>query len=118
MLKIYHNTRCGKSRCALQLLENSGHPFDVVEYLKNPPTAPELRKLLILLDKKPLELIRQKEPLFLEKFKGQQYSDSEWIDLMIANPVLIERPIVLKDDKAWIARDDQSLDEISAELES
>lgn len=116
MLKIYHNTRCGKSRCALQLLENSAQPFELVEYLKTPPTEEELRDLLLLLGKKPLELIRQKEPLFQEKFKGQNHSDKEWIQIMIAHPILLERPIVVLDGKAWVARDDQSLEAIEAAL--
>ena len=116
MLKIYHNTRCGKSRCALQLLENSAQPFELVEYHKTPPTEEELHEILVLLDKKPLELIRQKEPLFQEKFKGQHLTDKEWIRVMIANPILLERPIVVLDGKAWVARDDQSLEAIEAAL--
>lgn len=116
MLKIYHNTRCGKSRCALQLLEQSGQPFELVEYLKTPPTAAELGEILALLGKKPLDLIRQKEPLFQENFKGKSFSDQEWIQIMTENPILIERPIVLHKQKAWIARDAQSLAEIEGRL--
>ena len=116
MLKIYHKTRCTKSRCALQAIEAAGQPFELVEYLKTPPTEAELRELLALLGKKPLELIRQKEPLFQENFKGKNRSDDEWLKIMAANPVLIERPIVVLDGKAWIARDDQSLEEIAAAL--
>lgn len=116
MLKIYHNIRCGKSRCALQILEKSGQPYEVVEYLKNPPTETELRNLLVLLDKKPLELIRQKEPVFQEQFKGKTFSEEEWIKIMIDNPILIERPIVVFDGKAWVAREEQSLAEIEAAL--
>lgn len=116
MLKIYHNARCGKSRCALQVLEQSGRPYEVVEYLKNPPTAQELRELLQLLGKKPLEIIRQKEPVFQEQFKGKTFSEEEWVKIMLENPILIERPIVVLDGKAWIARDDQSLAEMEAAL--
>ncbi|MFN0174573.1 MAG: arsenate reductase (glutaredoxin) [Saprospiraceae bacterium] len=116
MLKIYHNTRCGKSRCALQVVEASAQPVEVVDYLKNPPTEAELRDLLALLSKKPLELIRQKEPVFQEKFKDQNHSDEEWIKIMIAHPILIERPIVVMDGKAWVARDAQSLEEIEVAM--
>ncbi len=116
MLKIYHNTRCGKSRCALQLLEKTGQSFEVVEYLKNPPTEAELKELLVLLGKKPLELIRQKEPLFQENYKGKIHSDAEWVKIMVTQPILIERPIVVLDGKAWVARDDQSLEGIGADL--
>jgi len=116
MLKIYHNTRCGKSRCALQVVEKSGLSLEVVDYLKKPPTVTELRDLLALLDKKPLELIRQKEPIFQEKFKDQNHTDEEWIQIMIAHPILLERPIVVIDGKAWVARDAQSLEEIEAAI--
>jgi len=116
MLKIYHNTRCGKSRCALQLIEKSGQAFEVVEYLKNPLTGADLRDLLALLGKKPLDIIRQKEPVFQEKFKDQKHSEEEWIKIMVANPILIERPIVVLDGKAWVARDEQSLKEIEGAM--
>jgi arsenate reductase (glutaredoxin) len=114
MIKIYHNTRCGKSRCALQEIEVLGKPFEVIEYLKNPPNEVELRHLLTLLGKKPLEIIRQKELVFQENFKGKVFSDDEWIRIIIENPILMERPIVVSGDKAWIARDPESLEAITA----
>jgi arsenate reductase len=114
MLKIYHNTRCGKSRCALKELEETGEKFEVVEYLKTPPTAKELSFLCRLMGKKPLDIIRKKEPVFQEKYKGKSLSDDEWIMAMVENPVLIERPIVVHDDQAWIARDASGLEEIQA----
>ncbi len=116
MLKIFHNTRCGKSRCALQIIEKSGQAFEIVEYLKNPPTKAELREILAILGKRPLEIIRQKEPVFEESFKGQTHSDEEWIKIMVAHPILIERPIVVLDGKAWVAREEQSLEEIAAAI--
>ncbi|MBL7826226.1 MAG: arsenate reductase family protein [Saprospiraceae bacterium] len=112
MLKIYHNNRCSKSRCALQVVEALEQPFELVEYLKTPPSEAEIRELLVLLGKKPLELIRQKETLFQEKFKGQTLSDEAWIKVMAENPVLIERPIVVANGRAWIARDEESLEEM------
>lgn len=114
MITIYHNTRCGKSRCALQEIESLGKPFEMVEYLKTPPTAAELRHILNLLGKKPLDIIRVKEPVFQEKYKGKTFSDDEWINIMIENPILMERPIVVAGDKAWIARDAESLEAIAA----
>lgn len=116
MLKIYHNSRCNKSQCALRAIQDTIQPFEIVEYLKSPPTEAELHELLSLLGKKPLELIRQKEPLFQEDFKGQSRSDDEWIKIMVAYPILIERPIVVFDGQAWIARDEQSLTEIEKAL--
>ena len=114
MIKIYHNPRCGKSRCALQEISASGREFETIEYLKTPPDASELRQILSLLDKKPLEIIRQKEPVFVENFKGKSFSDDEWINIMLENPILIERPIVVAGDRAWVARDAGSLAEVAA----
>jgi arsenate reductase (glutaredoxin) len=114
MIKIYHNTRCGKSRCALQEIEATGQQFEVIEYLKTPPDAATIKQLLHSLGKSPLELIRQKEPVFLENFKGKTFSDEEWINIMVENPILIERPIVVAGNKAWVARDADSLAAIAA----
>lgn len=116
MIKIYHNTRCGKSRCALQEIEAIGQPFEVIEYLKTPPSEAELKHLLELLGKKPLEIIRQKEPVFQDNFKGKTFSDDAWIKIMTENPVLIERPIVVSGNKAWIARDEETLAAIAANV--
>ncbi|HAD14282.1 MAG TPA: arsenate reductase (glutaredoxin) [Saprospirales bacterium] len=113
MLTIYHNSRCGKSRCALQVLTQSGAAFEMVEYLKNPPSEAELTQLLELLQKRPLDIIRQKEPVFQEQFKGKTFSDAAWIRIIVENPILMERPIVVAGNKAWVARDDQTLEDIS-----
>jgi arsenate reductase len=114
MLRIYHNTRCGKSRCALQEITGTGEPYEVVEYLKTPPSAAEIQHLLDLLGKKPLDIIRRKEPVFEEHYKGKNLTDTEWIQAMVDHPILIERPIVVAGNKAWIARDEQSLADIAA----
>ena len=113
-MKVYHNNRCSKSRCALQVVAALEQPFEIVEYLKTPPTEAEVVELLALLGKKPLEIIRQKEPLFQEKFKGKTMSDEAWTRIIAENPVLLERPIVVAGNQAWIARDEQSLEAIAA----
>jgi arsenate reductase len=112
MLKIYHNTRCTKSRCALQALEQSGKTFEVIEYLKTPPAAAELSEILRQMGKRPQDIIRKKEPLFKEQFADKTFSDAEWLDILVAYPVLIERPIVVSDTRAWVAREDEALAEI------
>lgn len=104
MLKIYHNTRCSKSRQALELLHQSGQEVEVVEYLKTPPTAEQLKEVLQKLDMKPEDLIRKGETLYKEKYKGKTLTDAEWIQVMAENPVLIERPIVLNGNKAVLGR--------------
>jgi arsenate reductase len=104
MIKIYHNSRCGKSRECLAFLENSDKEFEVVKYLDNVPTFEELKSIIEKLAIKPIELVRQKEKIWLEKYKNTTMSDDKIIQAMISNPILIERPIVINGNKAVIAR--------------
>ncbi|MCD0462222.1 arsenate reductase (glutaredoxin) [Roseiconus lacunae] len=105
MTKIYHNPRCSKSREALQLLQSRGIEFDEVRYLDNPPTKTELRKVIKLLNLRPEQLVRRKEKLFKELgLDSEALSDSQWIDVMVEHPKLIERPIVVHGDRAAIGR--------------
>ncbi len=104
MIKIYHNNMCSKSRAALNLLKDNNEEVEIQEYLKEVPTKSELKEILKMLQMKPLELIRKNETLFKENYKDKNLSDEEWIDIMLENPVLIERTIVVKDGKAAIGR--------------
>ncbi|MDH5655980.1 MAG: arsenate reductase (glutaredoxin), partial [Spirochaetia bacterium] len=99
-MKILHNPRCSKSRQALTALQEKGAEIEIVEYLKNPPSAAALKKILKLMGKKPEEIIRKNEALFKEKYKGKTFKDDEWIKILAENPVLIERPIVYTEKKA------------------
>ncbi len=103
---IYHNPRCGKSREALSLLKDNNQEVEIIEYLKDTPTVKQLKDLVALLGIKPIQLIRVKEELF-KPYKNQQLTDDEVIDLMIQHPILIERPIVIKGNKAIIGRPPQ-----------
>ena len=104
MTKIFHNRRCGKSRNTLKLLEENGESVEIIEYLKNHPSKDEITEIVNMLGIAPLQLIRKGESVFKEQYKGKILSDEEWIDAMIENPILIERPIVLKNGKAAIGR--------------
>lgn len=104
MISIYHNPRCRKSREALEILNESGYQFEVREYLKQPPTRKELSELLKKLKLHPLELIRKGESIYKDKYKGKKFSDNEWIEIMVNNPILIERPVVIRDQHAVIGR--------------
>lgn len=103
-IKIYHNPRCSKSRQALHLLDESGADIEVIEYLKETPSIEELTEIIKKLGVNPVELIRKGEEIFKTNFKGKTLSDSEWVEAMLTYPKLIERPIVVKGDKAVIGR--------------
>ncbi|WP_185212520.1 arsenate reductase (glutaredoxin) [Sphingobacterium mizutaii] len=104
MIKIYHNNMCSKSRATLNLLQEGQEEIKIQEYLKQVPSKAELKEILSMLKMKPLDLIRKNEVIFKENYKDKNLSDEEWIDIMLANPILIERPIVVKDGKAAIGR--------------
>ncbi|MEC7262340.1 MAG: arsenate reductase (glutaredoxin) [Bacteroidota bacterium] len=104
MIKIYHNPRCGKSREGLQILEHSGKDFKIIKYLEDVPTKEELQDLIGLLGVSPLDLVRQNESIWKEKYKGKKLSDDAILKAMIDNPKLIERPIVVAGNKAVIGR--------------
>lgn len=103
-ITVYHNSRCSKSRCAIDFLNEKGIDFDVVEYLKDVPTKTELKELISKLKIKPEDLIRKGEDEYKENFKGKELTDDQWIEAMVKYPKLIERPIVIKGGKAVIAR--------------
>ena len=112
MIKIYHNPRCRKSREGLAILENYGKEFEIINYLEDAPTEKELAKIINLLGIKPIELIRKNEQIWKENYKNKSLSDREIIIAMVQNPKLIERPIVIKNDKAVIGRPPETILEI------
>ncbi|MDP5201859.1 arsenate reductase (glutaredoxin) [Flavobacterium sp. DG2-3] len=105
MIQIYHNPRCGKSRNCLAFIEESKQDFEIIPYLTETPSFEQLKTLLGQLNLEPIQLIRTKEKIWIENFKGKTLSDDEIINAMVENPILIERPIVVKDGKAIIGRD-------------
>ena len=110
---VYHNPRCSKSRATLQLLEAKGVKPKVVEYLKTPPSVAELKAILKKLGLKPRDLIRKSEPLYAELgLKDRQLSDAQLIAVMVENPILIERPIIVSGGKAAIGRPPEKVLEI------
>lgn len=112
MIKIYHNPRCGKSREGLAILEKSQQRFEIIKYLETPPTRVELEKIIEQLGIKPIELIRIKENVWIEHFKGKNLSDSEVIDAILTYPILMERPIVIKGKKAVLGRPPEKIENI------
>jgi arsenate reductase len=109
---IYHNPRCTKSRATLALLNERGIEPKVVEYLVTPPTAKELKAIVAKLGIKPEALVRKGEEVYKEKFAGKTLTDAQWIHALAANPILIERPIVVRGDQAVIGRPPENVLEL------
>ena len=103
MIRIYHNSRCSKSRATLALLK--GRDVEVSNYLDTPPDAAELRHLLALLGIPARQLLRSSEAAYKELgLADPALGDDALIAAMVAHPILIERPIVVANGKAAIGR--------------
>lgn len=111
-MEIYHNPRCSKSRNALSILTENGKDVTVVEYLKTPPTFNELKLILKKLNIPAKDLIRKTEADYKEHFKGKDLNEDEWVQAMVDYPKLIERPIVIKGDKAVVARPPELVEQL------
>lgn len=109
MIKIYHNPRCTKSREGLKILEKSGQNFEVIKYLEDIPSKKELKEIIRVLGIKPEQLLRKNEAIWKENFKGKTLSDDQVLDAMIQYPKLIERPIIINENKAVIGRPSQNI---------
>jgi arsenate reductase len=107
---IYHNPRCGKSRETLELLRQRGIAPKIVEYLKTPPTAAELKSILAMLGMKPRQLLRAKEAAAEGVDAG--LPDEKLIAAMVAHPIVIERPIVINGKKAALGRPPEAVAKI------
>jgi arsenate reductase len=109
-IKIYHNPRCSKSRIGLGILQDAKVDFEIVKYLDEVPSVTELKEIIKKLGIKPIALIRKGEKIWKENYKGKELTDAEIINAMVENPKLIERPIVIKDDKAVIGRPSENIE--------
>ncbi|RZJ66632.1 MAG: arsenate reductase (glutaredoxin) [Flavobacterium sp.] len=103
MIQVYHNPRCGKSRECLAFLDDEKVGYEIVEYLKTKPKFREIQSLLKKLRVKAIEIVRTKEPEW-QPFKNETLTNDEIIHILVKHPILIERPIVVKGDKAVVAR--------------
>lgn len=112
MIKLYHNPRCKKSREGLAILEESGKDFEIVKYLDEVPSKEELKSILHKLKISPIDLVRTQEKIWKENFKGKSLTDSELINALLEYPKLIERPIVVNEDKAAIGRPPEDIKRI------
>jgi arsenate reductase len=104
MLQILHNPRCGKSRDCLAFIKESKYEFEIICYLVKPLSTDEIKTLIKKLNIKPIDLVRQKEAIWMEHYKGKSQTDADIIKALAIDPILIDRPIVIKGNKAIIGR--------------
>ncbi|WP_299129500.1 arsenate reductase (glutaredoxin) [uncultured Winogradskyella sp.] len=109
MITIYHNPRCRKSREGLAILEQSEQEFEVVKYLEDHLNANALKAIISKLGINPIDLVRKNEAIWKSDFKGKKLSDSELIAAMVNYPKLIERPIVINNNKAVVGRPPENI---------
>lgn len=110
---IYHNPRCSKSRATLEILTEKGEQPEIIKYLETPPDRETLVTVLGYLGLEPRELMRKGEGVYKEKnLADETLSDDDLIDAMLESPILIERPIVVKNGKAAIGRPPESVIDI------
>ena len=108
-ITIFHNPKCSKSRETLELLRGRGIEPRIVEYLKTPPTAAELAAIVKRLGIRPESLVRKGEEVYKARYAGKSLTDAEWIEALVRDPILIERPIVVAGGRAAIGRPPESI---------
>ncbi|HTL80081.1 MAG TPA: arsenate reductase (glutaredoxin) [Bacteroidia bacterium] len=111
-ITIWHKSTCNKSCEVMNVLKSEHIMPDVFEYLETPPTENQLRDVLKKLGIPAEELIRKKEKIYHEKFEGKKMNEEKWIKAMLKYPILIERPIVIKGNKAVIGRPTEKIFEL------
>lgn len=109
---IYHNPKCSKSRATLELLRTHGVEPRIIEYLKAPPTAKELKGIVAKLGIRPEQLVRKREDVYKDKYAGKTLTDAQWIEAMVADPILIERPIVVSGARAVLGRPPENVERL------
>ena len=103
-MKIYHNPRCRKSRKTLSLIQENRKEVEIINYFNNSLTFKDLELILVKLGISPIQLVRKKEEIWRKNYKGKEMNDDEIIKVMVDNPKIIERPIVINGTKAIIGR--------------
>ena len=111
-MRIYHNPRCSKSRKTLALIQEKWKEVEIIEYMGNPPTFEDLELILVKLAISPIDLIRNKEEIWEEEYKGKELKDDEIIQAIVNHPKIMERPIVINGMKAIIGRPPENVLEI------
>lgn len=109
---MYFNPSCSKCLYALEFLQQKGITPNLINYLEQTPSFDELKKLAGVLGVKPLDIVRTGEPVFLEKFAGKNLTDDEWLKVIVDHPVLLQRPLLIKENNGVIGRSPEQLDRL------
>ena len=104
MIKVLHNNTCSKSRAILEHLDENNVPFEIIDFIETPLTELELKTLLKKLNTDVQGLIRKNDRLYQERYMGKDFSEDEWIKILVENPSLIQRPILIKGSVAMVGR--------------
>lgn len=111
MYTILHNSRCGKSRESLKVLEDSGKEFQIREYLKEPLSKEEIKNILSKLKVNPIDIVRTNEEDWKVNYKGKELSDEDILDALVKFPKLIQRPIITDEKSGVIGRPKELLED-------
>ena len=104
MIKVLHNNTCSKSRAILEHLDENSVPFEIIDFMETPLTELELKTLLKKLNTDVQGLIRKNDRIYQERYMGKNFSEDEWIKILVENPALIQRPILIKGSVAMVGR--------------
>jgi len=104
LVKVLHNGNCSKSNAVLEYLDENGIQFEIINIVEDPLSVLELKTVLKKLNQSVFHIIRKEEKLYLEKFASQNYSEEEWLQILSENPLLIQRPILIKGSVAMLGR--------------
>jgi len=111
--QIYHNPRCSKSRAAISWLNERGITPQVIDYLNEPLSAPAIQDLLMKLGLTARDILRDNEAEYTTlQLNDSQKTESELIAAIVAHPILLQRPIVVRDNRAVVARPTEKLTEL------
>ncbi len=103
MIKIFHNPRCKKSCEGLKYLQKKNVEFQVIKYIEEGLTKEQMDEILLKINCRPIDIIRTQEEYYKKELKGKKFSDNEWVKIIIENPKLLQRPIIIGKYKAILA---------------
>ena len=115
-MKIYHNTRCRKSREGVQYLTDKKINFEIFDYLKEGVSEDDIKSILKNLNMSAIEIVRKNEKIWKDNFKGKELKEEQIIIILCEEPKLIERPIIVHKNKAVIGRPKENIDNLLQSL--